>query len=33
MVTGGEKLVDVSGLINGMYMMRIGSDIQKIIIE
>ncbi len=33
MVTGGENLVDVSGLENGMYTLRIGSDSQKIIIE
>ncbi len=32
-VSGGENLVDVSGLENGVYSMRIGSDIQKIIIE
>ena len=32
-VTGGENLVDVSGLDNGMYTLHIGSDIQKIIIE
>ena len=32
-VSGGENLVDVSGLENGVYLMRIGSDTQKIVIE
>ena len=32
-ITGGENLVDVSELENGVYSMRIGSDTQKIIIE
>ncbi|MCF8408802.1 MAG: T9SS type A sorting domain-containing protein [Crocinitomicaceae bacterium] len=32
-VSGGENLVDVSGLENGVYTLRIGSDTQKIIIE
>ena len=32
-VSGGENLVDVSELDNGMYTLRIGSDTQKIIIE
>ncbi len=32
-VSGGENLVDVSGLESGMYTLRIGSDSQKIIIE
>jgi hypothetical protein len=32
-VSGGENLVDVSELENGVYLMRIGSVTQKIIIE
>jgi hypothetical protein len=32
-VTGGENLVEVSELESGVYMMRIGTDTQKIIIE
>jgi hypothetical protein len=32
-VSGGENLVDISELENGVYSMRIGSVIQKIIIE
>ena len=33
LVSGGENQVDISELESGSYMMRIGSDIQKIIIE